>query len=98
MLIKVLVLDADHCVLEQIGDLARRQVIGVLFRKGLRDQVPRRVIDLACLRRDERLLAGFADEGVRLILHSFDSAIIAAKIENAENCQYTYKDNQYEYL
>ena len=98
VLIKVLVLDADHCVLEQIGDLARRQVIGVLFRKGLRDQVPRRVIDLACLRRDERLLAGFAYEGVRLILHSFDSAIIAAKIENAENCQYTYKDNQYEYL
>ena len=49
MLFKILVLDTDHRLFEQFGDLIALKVIGVLFGQRLRDQILVSVIDLTRL-------------------------------------------------
>ena len=87
MFVEILVLDADHRFLENIGDLLDRQVVGILFRQRLRDQRAVCGIDLACLRRHEGFLRGFVHQPIRLILHRFYSSVVSAEIECGQHCQ-----------
>ena len=94
VVIKVLILDADHRFSEQIRDLRGCKIIGILLRMSLGDQVPLRIIDLSGLRGHKSLLSGCAHEGVRFVLQCFYSAIVTAKIENAQDCQDTDEHKQ----
>ena len=91
MLFKVLILDADHGLLENLRDLIALEVIRILFRQCFRDQVVIRIINLARLRRDKRLFAALGDQLVRLVLHGLYSSVVSAKIEHAQPCQDAHK-------
>ncbi len=94
MFIEFFILDTDDRFLELLRDLVNGEIVGILLRKGLRDQGPFRIIDLTGLGRDEGLLGGLADKHVRLVLHRLHPVIISAKIEHTQYCQYAREHQQ----